>query len=187
MDLVCSEIPKCMCCGCWGLGASLFHFSGPLAVLSSLSWHGCRERCLELGAVYVGGKEWLQLSLLFLCWGISNQWDVKCRKREEISLHAVHWTAFYCLTSSLLIAALWHPGKTSLLNPPDLILFGGNKLLPILQLHQLCKVFLFAQVQFFLQTCWEIITSLLFSPLFNPPWTFCCCPASFVSTSDSPH
>lgn len=143
MDLVYSEIPKCMCCGCWDVGAALFHFPGSLAVLSSLSsgkgawsWvlYMWEERsdsnCLCFSGIFPSNGMWS------VGWGRSSP----CCSLDT----------FYCLTS-LLIAALWDPGKTSMLNHLILILSGGNKLLPILGLHQLCKAFCFAQVQFFLQ------------------------------------
>lgn len=49
------------------------------------------------------------------------------------------------------------------------------------------SLFFCSRLQFLLQTCNEVITSLLFSSLFSLPQFFCCCPASFASPSDSPH
>jgi len=69
-------------------------------------------------------------------------------KREEVSFCAVFslHAVFYCLPSSLLIAAfLQGTLKTFVLNPPDLILAGENKLLPILHPRQLLGAFLFAR------------------------------------------
>lgn len=83
---------------------------------------------------------------------------------EGGGLLAVHWTAFYCLTSSLFIAALWDPGKTSMLNPPDPDFIGIKQSASHLTARsRLCKVFCFAQVQFFLQTWRDNHTPALFS------------------------
>lgn len=71
---------------------------------------------------------------------------------EGGGLLAVPWTAFYCPTSSLFIAAPWDPGKTSTLNPPDPDFTGGKQTASHLTARsRLCKVFCFAPVQFFLQ------------------------------------
>lgn len=100
------------------------------------------------------------------------------------SLHAV----FYCLPSSLLIAAfLQDTLKIFVLNPPDLIFDWGKQTASHLPLSVSWSPSFCSRLQFLLQTCSEAVASLLFSSLFSLPRFFCCCPASFASPCDSPH
>lgn len=128
-----------------GPGCCLLPSGGALALRSSDSTCRLRGRCMELNDVhtlqdtlYVQCRE--RSDSACLCISCSRMFPSlllrDCWLRGEVSLHAVCslCTAFYCLPSSLLIAALLQDaGETSLLNPPVLILFRENKLLPTLQ------------------------------------------------------